>query len=56
MLVLSILLLSLFAQPVFGEDIKVYAAAAFKAGKGARKVGVLGNILTTHPTNSERFL
>src|SRR5262249_19574609 len=31
MLLFSVLLLSFFAQPMFAEDIKVYAAAAFKA-------------------------
>ena len=29
--VLSFLLATLFGQPVFGEDLKVYAAAAFKS-------------------------
>jgi Bacterial extracellular solute-binding protein len=29
--VLSFLLVALFGQPVFGEDLKVYAAAAFKS-------------------------
>ena len=29
--VLSLLLLTLFSPPVFGEDLKVYAAAAFKS-------------------------
>jgi len=29
--VLSLLLVTLFGSPVFGEDLKVYAAAAFKS-------------------------
>jgi hypothetical protein len=29
--VLSVLLLTMLGRPVFGEDLKIYAAAAFKA-------------------------